>query len=100
AGKLAARYVIHAAAMGDAPTNVAAAARSAFAEARRLKLKSMSLPALGTGVAGVPVKDCAKTMLPVAAETAKTGWDELHEIRFVLWGQEDLETFREILEGL
>lgn len=99
-GRLAAQYVIHAAAMGDAPTDVTGATRAAFAEAGRLSIKSISLPALGTGVAGFPIAECARIMLRLARETAEQGSTSLEEIRFVLWGKDDLQTFRSILEGL
>ncbi len=100
AGKLKARYVIHAAAMGDAPTDVPGATRSTFAEARKLALSSISLPALGTGVAGVPVDMCAQMMLSVAVETAKSAWRGLSEIRFVLWTETDFNSFKRVLEQL
>jgi O-acetyl-ADP-ribose deacetylase (regulator of RNase III) len=60
----------------------------------------MSLPALGTGVAGVPIDECAGTMLPIAAEIAESAWQELKEIRFVLWTEQDMQVFRRVLEGL
>jgi len=100
AGKLKACHVIHAAAMGDGPTDVAGATRATFAEARRLRLASLSLPALGTGVAGVPIDECAESMLSAAVETARNAWQELKEIRFVLWTEQDLKTFHRVLEGL
>jgi len=100
AGRLKARYVIHAAAMGDGPTDVTGATRATFAEARRLRLASLSLPALGTGVAGVPIDECAGMMLSIAIKTAKAAWRELKEIRFVLWTEQDLDVFRRALEGL
>ncbi|MBN1810112.1 MAG: macro domain-containing protein [Planctomycetes bacterium] len=100
AGRLDARYVIHAAAMGDAPTDIASATRASFNEARRLSLASVSFPALATGVAGVPVDRCARIMLPIALETARNPWDALREIRFVLWAQPDFETFLSVLREL
>jgi len=38
--------------------------------------------------------------LPIANDTAKAAWQELKEIRFVLWTEQDLDVFRRALEGL
>jgi O-acetyl-ADP-ribose deacetylase len=58
AGKLPARYVIHAATMGqDLHTDaekMAAATRNTFLRAEEIHLASIALPALGTGVGGFP----------------------------------------------
>lgn len=70
AGRLKARYCIHAAAMGqDLATNpelITKATRSALAEAARLSLNSVAFPALGTGVGGFPVEACARLMIAAA----------------------------------
>lgn len=70
AGRLKARYCIHAAAMGQdlatSPDLIARATRSALAEAARLSLYSVAFPALGTGVGGFPVEACARLMIAAA----------------------------------
>src|SRR5512141_963847 len=62
AGRLRARYCIHAAAMGqDLATSaelITRATRSALAEAARLDIDSVAFPALGTGVGGFPADAC------------------------------------------
>lgn len=67
AGRLDCRYVIHAAVMDqDMLTDagiIASATASALAEADRLKLNSIAFPALGTGVGGFPVAECARLMI-------------------------------------
>lgn len=67
AGRLKAWYVIHAAVMGqDLRTgagNIARATRSALECAERLGARSVALPALGTGVGGFPLDECARVML-------------------------------------
>ncbi len=71
AGQLSARYVIHAVTMGqDLVTSepyVRAATRSALRVAARLGLRSVALPALGTGVGGFPLDRAAAVMLEEAA---------------------------------
>ena len=75
AGRLRARYCIHAAAMGqDLATNpdlVTKATRSALAEATRLGLNSVAFPALGTGVGGFPAEACARLMFAVTLAHAR-----------------------------
>jgi O-acetyl-ADP-ribose deacetylase (regulator of RNase III) len=88
-GHLAARYVIHAAVMGqDLQTSAALIARAttnslALAEAR--KLTSIAFPAFGTGVGGFPIDECARIM--ISAIRAHVGAStSLRLIRFVLFG--------------
>lgn len=67
AGKLKAKYVIHAAVMGpDLKTdggNIHRATRNALIRAQELGIKSLAFPALGTGVGGFPYDECARAML-------------------------------------
>ena len=76
AGRLRARYCIHAAAMGqDLATSadlIAKATRSALAEAARLDLDSIAFPALGTGVGGFPTEACARLMIAAALSHGRT----------------------------
>ena len=98
-GDLPAKYVIHAAAMGDAPTDVRGATRSSLELARAEGMGSVSFPALGTGVAGFPVDECARIMLAEAKRSAEAGAPPA-EIRFVLWTDADYGAFREELGRL
>ncbi len=67
AGALKARYVIHAASMHLGGVTSAAslrnAVRNSLARAEEEKLKTLAFPAIGTGVAGFPMKQCAEIML-------------------------------------
>jgi O-acetyl-ADP-ribose deacetylase len=88
-GKLKARYVIHAASMGlgDARTT-AKSLRTSTAHSLRLaaerKLKSIAFPAVGTGVSGFPMDECAQIMLAEAAQHLTSG-TSLEAIYFVLF---------------
>jgi O-acetyl-ADP-ribose deacetylase (regulator of RNase III) len=65
-GRLPARYVIHAAAMGDEPASarsIRSATRSALRIAAARELESVAFPVLGTGVAGFPFDEAARIML-------------------------------------
>ncbi|MHB8985966.1 MAG: macro domain-containing protein [Eubacteriales bacterium] len=67
AGALPARYVIHAAAMGqDLATDevkVRSATRNALRRAQELGVGSIAFPALGTGVGGFSLPDAARVMV-------------------------------------
>ncbi|WP_455283679.1 macro domain-containing protein, partial [[Eubacterium] cellulosolvens] len=68
AGKLQARYVIHAPtmsrpAMNTDLTSVEKATTAALRAARQLRLSSIAVPGMGTGVGGVPVQEAAQTMV-------------------------------------
>ncbi len=69
AGRLKARYVIHAAVMGQNLRTDADKIRSATENSLRradaLGLKSIAFPALGTGVGGFSLDECARVMLEV-----------------------------------
>jgi O-acetyl-ADP-ribose deacetylase len=71
AGKLKARYVIHAASMQTGRRTTAATLRGSTMHSLRLaaerRLKTIAFPAVGTGVAGFPMQECAEIMLRVAA---------------------------------
>lgn len=72
-GRLKCRYVIHAPtmerpAMRIGVDNVEKATRAAFELAKNMKLKSIALPGMGTGVGGVKEEDAARVMMDVAKD--------------------------------
>jgi len=97
-GKLKARYVIHAASMGlGGVRTTAKSLRTSTAHSLRLaadrKLKSIAFPALGTGVSGFPVEDCAQIMLSEAAEHLKSN-TSLEKVYFVLFDERTRDAFQ------
>ena len=98
-GNLKARYVIHAASMQLGGGTNAAALRSSTAHCLRIaaekKLKSIAFPAVGTGIAGFPMRDCAEIMLRECVEHLK-GKSSLEKIHFVLFDQASLEVFETV----
>jgi len=70
-GKLKARFVIHAASMQMGRRTDADTLRHSTAHSLRIAnergLKSIAFPAVGTGIAGFPLKECAEIMLREAA---------------------------------
>jgi len=103
-GKLKARHVIHAASMGlgDVPTT-SKTLRTSTAHSLRLaaehRLKSIAFPAIGTGVSGFPMEECAQIMLGEAIQHFK-GETSLEVIYFVLFDSKTRDTFRRTWEKL
>ena len=99
AGRLKARYVIHAAVMGqDLRTDADKVRRATQATLRRadeLRLKSIAFPALGTGVGGFPLDECARIMLD-AVEAHAAGATSLEQVLFVLYDAPALEAFQRV----
>jgi O-acetyl-ADP-ribose deacetylase (regulator of RNase III) len=78
AGRLRARYVIHAPtmpqpAMSTSASNVAKATMAALRKASELRLESIAIPGMGTGVGGVPVHMAAGTMIDVVRQHVHEG---------------------------
>jgi O-acetyl-ADP-ribose deacetylase (regulator of RNase III) len=100
AGNLKARYVVHAAVMGqDLSTDaekIRLATRSALALASSLGLESIAFPALGTGVGGFPLPRCAEIMRDAVREQAAKE-TTLKRVEFVLFGSEAYEAFAHAL---
>ncbi|MGB8658628.1 MAG: macro domain-containing protein [Candidatus Zixiibacteriota bacterium] len=90
AGSLKARFVIHAAVMGqDLITNeeyIRNATLNSLKRAEELKIKSIAFPAFGTGVGGFPTDKCAQIMIG-AVKNFSTMAEYLEQVIFVLFGK-------------
>ena len=97
-GKMKARHVIHAASMQLGGRTTETALRNSVAHSLRLAsergLKTVAFPAIGTGVAGFPMQDCAAVMLEEAARHLKSG-TSLEKIYLVLFDAAATEIFAE-----
>lgn len=95
-GKLRARHVIHAASMQLGGSTAARALRSSTAHSLRIAaekgLRSIAFPAVGTGIAGFPVSECAQIMLREVVEHLKAP-TSLEKIYFVLFDAAALAEF-------
>ena len=95
-GKLRARFVIHAASMQLGGETTSRALRSSTAHALRIAaergLRSIAFPAVGTGIAGFPISECARIMLREVAEHLKKP-TSLEKIYFVLFDAQALSEF-------
>ena len=97
-GALKAKYVIHAAVMGqDLHTNadyIRSAIKATFALAESMKLTSISVPALGTGVGGFSMNHCANILIGEAVQFLLHA-HSVKLIRFVLFGEDARKVFEE-----
>jgi O-acetyl-ADP-ribose deacetylase (regulator of RNase III) len=119
AGKLKARFVIHAASMELGGRTSAADLRSSVAHSLRIAaqhgLKTIAFPAVGTGIAGFPMRECAEIMLAEtvrhlrgpgnlpANSSGEFGAETPHcpeKVFFVLYDQAALDIFRGVLRTM
>jgi O-acetyl-ADP-ribose deacetylase len=103
-GKLKARYVIHAASMGlGGVRTTSKTLRTSTAHSLRLaaerKLKTIAFPAIGTGVSGFPMDECAQIMLNEAVLHLR-GETSLDVIYFVLFDAHGRDAFRRTWDKL
>jgi O-acetyl-ADP-ribose deacetylase (regulator of RNase III) len=98
-GNLKARYVIHAASMQLGGRTTQHALRSSTAHSLRIAtqkgLKTISFPAVGTGIAGFPMEECAEIMLAEVAAHLKQD-TSVEKVFFVLFDDEALKTFKKV----
>ena len=103
AGNLKAKFVIHAATMGmdfqTSPKIIAQATMNSLKKAEELKAKSIAFPALGTGLGGFPVEECAKIMLYGVNKFLSEN-KSIKEVRFVLFDKNSFEAFKKEFENL
>ncbi|MFZ3216250.1 MAG: macro domain-containing protein [Candidatus Acidiferrales bacterium] len=98
-GNLRARFVIHAASMQLGGRSSAQSLRNSTAHALRIaaqkELKTIAFPAVGTGIAGFPMRECAEIMLREAARHFESP-TSLEKIYFVLFDHEALAVFNSV----
>jgi len=96
AGSLKAKYVIHAAVMGqDLITNeeyIRDATINSLKRAEELKIISIAFPAFGTGVGGFPTDKCAEIMLGAVRDFSKEA-KCLKEISFVIFDKKSYDVW-------
>ena len=96
AGSLKAKYVIHAVGprMGEGDENrkLKNATRNSLKLADEKSIKSVSFPAISTGVFGFPIQRCAEIMLQTSIEYLK-GQTGIERVVFCLFTKSDYEVF-------
>ncbi|MDA0842075.1 MAG: macro domain-containing protein [Planctomycetota bacterium] len=103
AGNLKARHVIHAVGPrmgeGNEDQKLKNATLNSLKVADGNGLKSLTFPAISTGIFGFPIERCANIMLGTARDylDGETG---LERVVFCLWGRDAYEVFHEELQQL
>ncbi len=102
AGRLAAKFVIHAAGMhsggGVSTESLESATRNSLLRALENEVKTIAFPAIGTGVGGYPVKQCAEIMIDITSWYINNEGVSLEKIYFVLFDDSTYEIFKSVLE--
>lgn len=99
AGRLRAKYVIHAAVMGQDLTTswdaIYKATLSSLALAEKLRVTSIAFPALGTGVGGFPLERAAEAMFKAIDEHVARSGSKM-KIRVVLYDDCAFDAFQKV----
>ena len=103
-GRLAARWVIHAAVMGhDLQTDadlIARATTRTLEVADRLGARSLALPAFGTGVGGFSIHACADIMVVCVRDYLRDTDSGLRTVAFCAFDEASAAAFKSALSGL
>ncbi|MEZ5360525.1 MAG: macro domain-containing protein [Candidatus Zixiibacteriota bacterium] len=98
AGDLPHTYIIHAAGMAAGePTNdenVYLATLNSLYEADDLGLHSVAFPAIGAGVGGLTIEECAQAMHKAVEEFAEEEIQSLEEVHIVIFNRADVDKFK------
>jgi O-acetyl-ADP-ribose deacetylase (regulator of RNase III) len=102
AGRLKAKYIIHAAVMGqDLATDaekIGQAIRNSLIRADEMGITSLAFPALGTGVGGFSLEECARIMISevLRFSAEKAG---LKKVVFALFNERSYRVFKQELDS-
>ncbi len=105
-GRLQSKFVIHAASMRlggrTSEAHLRSATRNSLKRATELKLKTIGLPAIGTGIAGFPIARCAQVMLEEVRRHLEgaDGETSLRQVEFVLFDRNAYETFGNVFDSM
>lgn len=103
AGRLKAQYVIHAVGPrmgeGDEDTKLTNATLNSLILADRDGIKSLTFPAISTGIFGFPMDRCAEIMLGTTIDYL-TGGSNLEKVAFRLDGKGSCKIFQQHLQRL
>lgn len=104
AGRLPARFVIHAASMAPGGAadaeSVRSAARHALQLARKRNLSTLAFPAIGAGVGGLTLQESAGILLREARAHLADSGTRTREIRFVLFDEPSYRVFEAVWDSL
>lgn len=97
AGRLRAKFVIHAATMGQDlvtdETKIRDATANSLKRAQELGMESIAFPALGAGVGGFPLSQAASIMFEEVERSLQKPGSSLRRVVLALFGSEAYQTF-------
>jgi O-acetyl-ADP-ribose deacetylase (regulator of RNase III) len=99
-GNLRARYVIHAAAMGDEPASrrsIEHSTRHSLELADQNDIKTLAFPILASGVAGFPLDEATNIMMSAIRTYLAEVDTKIGEITLYGYSEADAETVRSVL---
>jgi O-acetyl-ADP-ribose deacetylase len=103
AGKLKAKYVIHAAGPvygeGNEDEKLRKATRNSLEIAEKKKLKSIAFPAISAGIFKFPIKRCSEIMIKTCLDFLKKH-EYPKEIILCLYGDKSFSVFEETLDHI
>ena len=67
-----------------------------FALAEELGLSSVAFPAIGTGVGGLSLADCARAMHRALDDFVEEDVESVQEVHFVIFGKRDTDEFKRV----
>ncbi len=98
-GKLRCRKVLHAVSAWQQASCVGRSTQRALLAAERLGLRSIALPALGTGAAAVAFEASAAATVSALRWHLALGGSRLEQVRFVLYDEDKRRVFNDVLEA-
>lgn len=103
AGNLRARFVIHAAGMhlGGRVSGVSLrdCTNNSLLRASEKNLKTVAFPAIGTGVGGFPMRNCARIMVDTVSEFLQSKHSSIQRVYFILFDEESFDAFDHYLKS-
>jgi O-acetyl-ADP-ribose deacetylase (regulator of RNase III) len=103
AGNLRARYVIHAAGMhlggSVSEESLKDCTYNSLLRASEKHLKTIAFPAIGTGVGGFAMKNCARVMVDTVSGFLQNKHTSIQKVYFVLFDEESLDAFDRYLKS-
>jgi len=99
-GDLHAKYVIHAASMKLGGKTTAISLKESILNSLKVasenKINSIAFPAIGTGIAGFPISECAVIMCDSFNSYFQAESNNLNEVIVILFSESDFQIFKDV----
>lgn len=99
-GTLSCRGVLHAVSAWQEISCVGRAMQRVFLHAEREQMRTLAVPAVGTGQGGIPVEACAQSIAATLRLHLMLGGSQLSHVRLVLRDEATRAVFADVFEGL